>query len=181
MASRSSGRWGTASSSGLRGALEQGPARVVTRTGELANGAAAAGAASACRPGLRTAHSAQGTANAVIARMLSLHLDSVRRWRKRLTAEELAALEYRPRPGHSRRYAPKCIPLGRVSHPRTRCGFRSRPAETATPVRVSEPPESRRRLLRRGEFDSRQGSLSQVWGGAIRRMPSGDGCGRSSR
>ncbi|MFJ2235008.1 helix-turn-helix domain-containing protein [Streptomyces sp. NPDC087859] len=59
-----------------------------TRTGELANGAAAAGAAAhvalAC---------AQGTANAVTARTLRLHLDTVRRWRKRFTAEGLAAPE----------------------------------------------------------------------------------------
>lgn len=52
---------------------------------------------------------AQGTghANAVIARTLRLHLDTVRRRRKRFTAEGLAALEDRPRPGHPRRYGPE--------------------------------------------------------------------------
>ncbi|MER6115853.1 helix-turn-helix domain-containing protein [Streptomyces sp. NPDC001743] len=49
-------------------------------------------------------HCARGTANAVVARMLRLHLDTVRRWRKRFTAERLAALEDRPRPGRPRRY-----------------------------------------------------------------------------
>lgn len=50
---------------------------------------------------------AHGTANAVIARTLRLHLDTVRRWRKRFTAEGLAAPEDRPRPGHPRRYGPE--------------------------------------------------------------------------
>ncbi|WP_276613951.1 helix-turn-helix domain-containing protein [Streptomyces sp. A0642] len=44
----------------------------------------------------------RGTANAVVARMLRLHLDTVRRWRKRFTAEGLAAVE--DRPGRPRRY-----------------------------------------------------------------------------
>jgi transposase len=50
---------------------------------------------------------AQGTANAIIARTLQLHVDTVRRWRKRFAAEGLAALEDRPRPGHPRRYGPE--------------------------------------------------------------------------
>ena len=50
---------------------------------------------------------ADGTANAVIARTLGLHLDTVRRWRRRLAAEGLAALEDRPRPGRPRRYGPE--------------------------------------------------------------------------
>ncbi|MEU5893843.1 helix-turn-helix domain-containing protein [Streptomyces sp. NPDC047461] len=36
---------------------------------------------------------AQGTASAVTTRTLRLHLDTVRRWRKRFTPEGLAALE----------------------------------------------------------------------------------------
>ncbi|MFJ2379072.1 helix-turn-helix domain-containing protein [Streptomyces sp. NPDC087769] len=50
---------------------------------------------------------ARGTANAVVARTLRLHLDTVRRWRKRFAAEGLAALEDRPRPGRPRRYGPE--------------------------------------------------------------------------
>ncbi|MGH3803649.1 MAG: IS630 family transposase, partial [Pseudonocardiaceae bacterium] len=50
---------------------------------------------------------AEGTANAVIARMLGLHLATVRRWRKRLAIEGLAALEDRPRSGRPRRYGPE--------------------------------------------------------------------------
>ncbi|WP_353962286.1 helix-turn-helix domain-containing protein [Streptomyces sp. NBC_01433] len=49
---------------------------------------------------------AHGTANAVIARTLRPHPDTVRRRRKRFTAEGLAALEDRPRPGHPRRCGP---------------------------------------------------------------------------
>lgn len=49
---------------------------------------------------------AEGVANAVIARTLDVHLDTVRRWRKRFAAEGLAALEDRPRRGRSRRYGP---------------------------------------------------------------------------
>ncbi|MEU1488910.1 helix-turn-helix domain-containing protein [Streptomyces sp. NPDC005776] len=45
------------------------------------------------------AHVARRTANAVIARMLRPHLDTVRRRRKWFTAEGLAALEDRRRPG----------------------------------------------------------------------------------
>lgn len=52
---------------------------------------------------------AQGTANAVIARTLRLHLDTVPRWRKRFTAEGLAALEDRPRPGTRAATVPKCV------------------------------------------------------------------------
>jgi transposase len=48
----------------------------------------------------------QGTTNAVIARTLHLHVDTVRRWRKRFATEGLAALEDRPRPGRPRRYGP---------------------------------------------------------------------------
>ncbi|QPI62302.1 IS630 family transposase [Streptomyces malaysiensis subsp. malaysiensis] len=44
--------------------------------------------------------------NAAVARALGVHLDTVRRWRKRFAAEGLAALEDRPRPGRSRRYGP---------------------------------------------------------------------------
>ncbi|WP_405702908.1 IS630 family transposase [Streptomyces sp. NBC_01383] len=54
----------------------------------------------------RTALAAAGTADAVIARTLGLHLDTVRRRRRRLAAEGLAALEDRPRPGRPRRYGP---------------------------------------------------------------------------
>jgi transposase len=50
---------------------------------------------------------AHGTANAVVARTLRPHLDTVRRRRKRFTAEGLAALEDRSRPGHPRRYGPE--------------------------------------------------------------------------
>ncbi|WP_185095539.1 helix-turn-helix domain-containing protein [Streptomyces sp. CEV 2-1] len=39
----------------------------------------------------------------MIARTLGLHLDTVRRRRRRLAAEGLAALEDRPRPGRPRR------------------------------------------------------------------------------
>ncbi|MFC9848664.1 helix-turn-helix domain-containing protein [Streptomyces sp. NPDC060223] len=42
---------------------------------------------------------ADGGANAVVARALGVHLDTVRRWRKRFAADGLAALEDRPRPG----------------------------------------------------------------------------------
>ncbi|MFG2586579.1 IS630 family transposase [Streptomyces malaysiensis] len=49
---------------------------------------------------------AEGGANAAIARALGVHLDTVRRWRKRFAAEGLAALEDRPRTGRSRRYGP---------------------------------------------------------------------------
>ncbi|MGW5373789.1 helix-turn-helix domain-containing protein, partial [Streptomyces sp. NPDC004009] len=49
---------------------------------------------------------ADGGRNAAVARALGVHLDTVRRWRKRLAAEGLAALEDRPRPGRSRRYGP---------------------------------------------------------------------------
>ncbi|MGP4092632.1 IS630 family transposase [Streptomyces sp. KR55] len=49
---------------------------------------------------------AEGHANAAIARALGVHLDTVRRWRKRFATEGLAALEDRPRPGRSRRYGP---------------------------------------------------------------------------
>ncbi|MGY5129087.1 helix-turn-helix domain-containing protein [Streptomyces nigrescens] len=44
--------------------------------------------------------------NAAIARALGVHLDTVRRWRKRFAAEGLAALEDQPRPGRFRRYGP---------------------------------------------------------------------------
>lgn len=50
---------------------------------------------------------AHGTASAVIARTFRLHLDTVRRRRKRFTAEGHAALEDRPRPGRPRRYGPE--------------------------------------------------------------------------
>ncbi|MGW5459493.1 helix-turn-helix domain-containing protein [Streptomyces sp. NPDC003996] len=49
---------------------------------------------------------ADGGANAAIARALGVHVDTVRRWRKRFAADGLAALEDRPRPGRSRRYGP---------------------------------------------------------------------------
>jgi transposase len=49
---------------------------------------------------------ADGTANAVIARTLQLHVATVRRWRKRFAAEGLTALEDRPRSGRPRRYGP---------------------------------------------------------------------------
>ncbi|MFD8097025.1 helix-turn-helix domain-containing protein, partial [Streptomyces malaysiensis] len=44
--------------------------------------------------------------NAAVAHALGVHLDTVRRWRKRFATEGLAALEDRPRPGRSRRYGP---------------------------------------------------------------------------
>ncbi|MEZ0067305.1 transposase [Streptacidiphilus sp. MAP12-20] len=50
---------------------------------------------------------ADGTANAAIARRLRVHLDTVRRWRKRFATEGLAGLEDRPRPGRPRRYGPQ--------------------------------------------------------------------------
>ncbi|MGV9249700.1 helix-turn-helix domain-containing protein [Streptomyces sp. NPDC003710] len=49
---------------------------------------------------------ADGGANAAIARALGVHVDTVRRWRKRFAADGLAALEDRPRPGRSPRYGP---------------------------------------------------------------------------
>jgi transposase len=49
---------------------------------------------------------ADGDTNAAVARALGVHLDTVRRWRKRFATEGLAALEDRPRPGRSRRYGP---------------------------------------------------------------------------
>ncbi|MEU6370943.1 helix-turn-helix domain-containing protein [Streptomyces sp. NPDC046931] len=47
---------------------------------------------------------ADGGANAAIANALGVHVDTVRRWRKRFAADGLAALE--DRPGRSRRYGP---------------------------------------------------------------------------
>lgn len=42
---------------------------------------------------------ADGDANAQIARDLAVHLDTVRKWRRRYCAEGLDALRDRPRPG----------------------------------------------------------------------------------
>ncbi|MFE3106805.1 helix-turn-helix domain-containing protein [Kitasatospora indigofera] len=50
---------------------------------------------------------ADGAATAAIARQLHVHLDTVRRWRKRFATEDLARLEDRPRLGHVRRYGPE--------------------------------------------------------------------------
>ncbi|UUU36733.1 IS630 family transposase [Streptomyces sp. CA-210063] len=50
---------------------------------------------------------AEGDTNAAIARALGVHLDTVRRWRKRFGTEGLSGLEDRPRAGRSRRYGPE--------------------------------------------------------------------------
>ncbi|MEV0538154.1 IS630 family transposase, partial [Kitasatospora sp. NPDC050463] len=50
---------------------------------------------------------ADGVPNAVIARRHGLHIATVRRWRKRLHHEGLAALDDRSRPGRPRRYGPE--------------------------------------------------------------------------
>jgi hypothetical protein len=46
---------------------------------------------------------AEGAANAVIAVQLQLHLDTVRKWRRRFVDRRLAGLNDLPRPGRPRR------------------------------------------------------------------------------
>jgi transposase len=50
---------------------------------------------------------AQGVPNAVIARDLHRHVDTIRAWRKRFAAEGMAALSGRPRPLGRPRFAPE--------------------------------------------------------------------------
>lgn len=72
---------------------------------------------------------AEGAANAVIAAALGLHVDTVRKWRKRFTAQGLEGLEDLPRSGRPPRFTPVqvaevkalvCTPPARLSVPLAR-------------------------------------------------------------
>src|SRR5215218_2006395 len=126
---------------------------------------------SACANGSRVAHrdvvrarivlaAAQGVSNARIASALGLHVDTVRKWRRRFAARRLAGLHDRPRSGRPRVFTPAQVaevkavacelptePSGRGS-PRPLARWSA--AELAGPATCPVPRGERRARCRTG-------------------------------
>jgi transposase len=117
--------------------------------------------------GARTAHrdvvrahiilaAAEGQSNAAIAAQLRLHVDTVRKWRRRFHQHRLAGLADRPRSGRPRRFS--AVQVAEVKA--LACEL---PADSGTPLAKWSCPELAAEASRRGVVASISASTVRRW------------------
>jgi len=99
---------------------------------------------------------ADGAANAVIAVQLDLHVDTVRKWRRRFVERRLAGLSDLPRPGSRRRFT--AVQVAEVKA--LACEL---PADTNTPLARWSCPDLAVEAARRGVVCSVSTSTVRRW------------------
>ena len=99
---------------------------------------------------------ADGTANAVIAAQLGLHVDTVRKWRRRFAERRLSGLNDLPRPGRPRRFT--AVQVAEVKA--LACEL---PATTSLPLAKWSCPDLALEATRRGVVSSVSASTVRRW------------------
>jgi transposase len=99
---------------------------------------------------------ADGHANTRIAAGCGVHLDTVRKWRRRFCAQGLAGLADRPRPGRPRRFHATVVAQVKA----LACEL---PATTGTPLSRWSCPELAREVLERGVAEAISASTVRRW------------------
>jgi transposase len=96
------------------------------------------------------------TPNAQIAAALGVHVDTVRKWRRRFSKDGLTGLRDRPRPGRPRRFAPATVAEVKA----LACEL---PATSDTPLAKWSCPELAREAVKRGLVVSVSASTVRRW------------------
>jgi transposase len=99
---------------------------------------------------------ADGAANAAIARLLGVSLDTVRKWRARFSQHGLKGLTDRARSGRPRQFAPMVVAEVKA----LACAL---PAETGTPLSRWSCPELARETVHRGIVETVSPSTIRRW------------------